>query len=101
MDIALSVPIWTIHHVAAALPLKEDTAREYTYTPAFPAARAGFSRNLWLREDVLAWFAGLPAAEAGGLRRRARGTATAAPAPSAPEVAQPSRPRRSYKPRPR
>jgi hypothetical protein len=74
MDIDLSVPIWTIEHVAAALRLSVDTAREYTYTPAFPAARAGFARHLWLREEVLAWFAALPAAEP---RRAAAGTCSA------------------------
>ncbi|WP_343921280.1 hypothetical protein [Nocardioides aestuarii] len=43
MNIDLSVPIWTIDHVAAALHLEVDTAREYTY-----------------RDDVLTWFAALP-----------------------------------------
>lgn len=62
MSIDLSVPIWTIEHVAAALGnLSLDAARAYTYTAAFPSAKASFARNLRLREEVLAWFAGLPA----------------------------------------
>ena len=61
-DVDLSAPIWAIEHVAAALHLSVDTAREYTYRAGFPAAKAGFARNLWLREEVLAWFAELPAA---------------------------------------
>jgi hypothetical protein len=60
MHIDLSAPIWAIEHVAAALHLEVDTAREYTYRADFPAPRAGFSRNLWTREKVLAWFSGLP-----------------------------------------
>ena len=61
MDINLSDPIWTIEHVAAAFHPQLDTAREYTYKKTFPGARAGFSRSLWPREEVLAWFRGHPA----------------------------------------
>jgi hypothetical protein len=49
VNIDLSVPIWTIEHVAAALQLSVDTAREYTYRTDFPHPRAGFSRDLWTR----------------------------------------------------
>lgn len=42
MDIELSVPIWTIHHLAAALFVSEDTAHEFTYRHDFPAAKAIF-----------------------------------------------------------
>ena len=71
MSIDLSVPIWTIEHVAAALGnLSMDAAREYTYTAAFPSAKAGFARNLWLREEVLAWVRW--AARQAATRRRCR-----------------------------
>ena len=50
MDINLSAPIWAIEHVAAALLLEVDTAREYTSSPTFPAPKAGFARHVWLRE---------------------------------------------------
>lgn len=40
-------PIWTIEHVAVALHLAVDTAREYAYRADFPAPKAGFTRNLW------------------------------------------------------
>ena len=90
MDIDLSVPIWTIEHVAAALHLKMDTAREDTDPFAFSAPRAGFGRNLWARAELLAWFAALPDAEKGKDRKRASvkapGTVAGvavAPAPSA------------------
>ena len=69
----LSDPIWTIHHVAQALHLSVDPAREFTYTAGFPAPRDGFSRHLWLRQEVLDWFEKLPAGE-----RRATSTATRA-----------------------
>lgn len=59
----LSDPIWTIHHLARALHLSVDRAREVTYSPTFPAPRAGFSRNLWRRAQVLDWFDALPAGE--------------------------------------
>jgi hypothetical protein len=50
-----SEPIWTIRHLVAALGnLSVDSAREFTYLDCFPKPRAGFARNLWLREDVLA-----------------------------------------------
>jgi hypothetical protein len=59
VNIDLSVPIWTIEHVAAALHLEVDTAREYTYREDFPRPRAGFAKNLWTRAEVLDWFAEL------------------------------------------
>ena len=59
VNIDLSVPIWTIEHVAAAFHLSVDAAREYTYRKDFPRPRAGFSRNLWTRQEVLDWFTGL------------------------------------------
>jgi hypothetical protein len=73
MNIDLSVPIWTIEHVAAALHLSVDAAREYTYRADFPASKAGFGRNLWLREAVLAWFADLPARAPSTKGRRTSG----------------------------
>lgn len=63
MSIDLNAPIWGIHHLADALGLSADRAREHTYSPAFPAPKAGFASNLWLREDVLTWFAALPTAD--------------------------------------
>jgi hypothetical protein len=36
VNIDLSVPIWTIEHVAAAFHLSVDAAREYTYREDFP-----------------------------------------------------------------
>jgi hypothetical protein len=71
VNIDLSVPIWTIEHVAAACHLSVDAAREYTYRDDFPAAKTGFARNLWLREDVLGWFAALPAKHDQRTTRRA------------------------------
>ena len=71
----LADPIWTIDHVASALHLSVDRAREYTYSPAFPAPRAGFGRNLWARHAVLDWFDGLaagPASRTGTTARPAR-----------------------------
>jgi hypothetical protein len=61
-----------------------DTAREYTHRADFPAAKGGFARNLWLREQVLAWFAAQPPADrahrptptTGTQARRATRTAT-------------------------
>lgn len=78
MNIDLSVPIWTIEHVAAVLHLSVDTAREYTYRPDFPAAKVGFARNLWLCEEVLAWFAQLPARAADSTDQRPANTGTVA-----------------------
>ena len=63
MNIDLQVPIWTIEHLAAALHASVDTAREYTYRTDFPAPKAPFARNLWTREEVLAWFDQLPTRE--------------------------------------
>ena len=60
MNIDLQAPIWTIEHVAAALHASVDTAREYTYRTDSPAPKAPFARNLWTREEVLAWFDRLP-----------------------------------------
>lgn len=76
MTIDLTVPIWTIEHVAAALgSINVGAARGYTYTAGFPAAMQGFARNLWLREEVLAWFAGLPGRQRRGARRHGAGAA--------------------------
>ena len=59
MNIDLSVPIWTIEHVAAAFHLSVDAAREYTYgTTSRP--RAAFSRHLWTRQEALARIDELP-----------------------------------------
>jgi hypothetical protein len=75
VNIDLSVPIWTIEHVAAAFHLEVDTAREYTYRESFPRPRAGFSRNVWTREEILAWFTALPGKPRG---RGGRGTVSTA-----------------------
>jgi hypothetical protein len=85
MNIDLSVPIWAIDHLSEALGVSIDTAREHTYSPSFPAARAGFARNVWLRDQVLAWFAGLPAADRSRPKRR-----KTTPKPTAPAVALPT-----------
>lgn len=67
----LPEPIWTIEHVAHSLHLSVDAAREYAYRADFLAARAGFARNPWLREEVPRGFAGLraPATPPGGAPR--------------------------------
>lgn len=70
MTINLQAPIWDIHHVAEALLLSVDTAREHSRNPTFPRPKAGFAKNLWLREEVLAWFAALPSATETGQRRK-------------------------------
>jgi hypothetical protein len=75
MIIDLSDPICTIDHVAAAVHVSVDTAREYTYRADSPAPRTGFSRNLWPRAAVLAWFDGLPPRA----RRATRPAATGRP----------------------
>lgn len=94
----LADPIWTIHHLARTLHLSVDRAREITYTAGFPAPRVGFSRNLWLRQEVLDWFAALPAGE-----RRAAGTSTRVRREAVGERrvrdARAPRTRRSYTPR--
>jgi hypothetical protein len=69
VNIDLSVPIWTIEHVAAAFHLSVDAAREYTYREDFPRPRTGFSRNLWTRQEVLDWLAGLAPKPRGRHRR--------------------------------
>jgi hypothetical protein len=112
MNLDLSVPIWTIDHVAAALHLSVDTAREHTYTAGFPAPRGGFARHLWLREEVLAWFAALPARPAGTPRPTGTGTAasralkagnraTPAGSPTGGPITAPAgtRPAKPYRPR--
>lgn len=78
MNIDLAVPIWTIDHVAAGLHLSVDAAREYTYRPDFPRPRAGFSKNLWTRTEVLDWFAGLPLKPRGRAGKGTVSTATVA-----------------------
>lgn len=88
----LSAPIWTIDHVAAALHLSTDRAREYTYSPA---PRAGFGRNLWLRQDVLDWFEGLPP----GQRRATTTARTRRPAqPREPHTPEPAMSARRQEP---
>jgi hypothetical protein len=87
VNIDLSVPIWTIEHVAAACHLSVDAAREYTYRTDFPRPRAGFSRNLWTRQEVLDWFAGLAPKPRGRARR---GTGTVSTATVARTTARPA-----------
>ena len=96
VNIDLSVPIWTIEHVAAAFHLSVDAAREYTYREDFPRPRAGFSRNLWTRQEVLDWFAGLPPRPRG---RAGRGTGIVSTATVARTAARPAGAPKSYKPR--
>lgn len=60
ININLQVPIWTIHHVAAAFHLSVDTAREYTYRSDFPAPKDSFAKNIWAAKEVLDWFDNLP-----------------------------------------
>jgi hypothetical protein len=56
----LSLPVYTIESIAILLHVSVDTARQYTYRKDFPAPRVLGARNLWVREEVLAWFAALP-----------------------------------------
>ena len=56
----LSSPVYAIESIALLLHVSVDTARQYTYRKDFPAPRVLGARNLWMREDVLAWFAALP-----------------------------------------
>jgi hypothetical protein len=90
VNIDLSVPIWTIEHVAAAFHLSVDAAREYTYRPDFPRPRDGFARNLWTRQEVLDWFAGLPP--------KPRGRATVSTATVARTASRPADSRRAPAP---
>jgi hypothetical protein len=76
-------PIWTIEHISCVLHVAVDTAREYTYRDDFPASRDLGARNLWPRDEVLAWFMQLPPRQ----RREATPAPMAAPA------------RRAYRPR--
>jgi hypothetical protein len=85
VNIDLSVPIWTI--VAAAFHLSVDATREYTYREDFPRPRAGFSRNLWTRQEVLDWFAGLAPKPRGHAGRRTGTVSTATVARTAPRPA--------------
>jgi hypothetical protein len=75
MNIDLNSPIWTIEHVAAAFYVSSDRAHKHSYSPGLPAPRNGFSRNLWLREKVLAWFAGLPPADRSCSKRQQHASA--------------------------
>jgi hypothetical protein len=80
MNIDLHLPIWGIEHVAAALQLSIDNAREYTSSPGFAAGKKPFKRNLWVREDVLTWFAQLPDRDlCPAATSKKRGTATNRP----------------------
>jgi len=101
MNIDLNAPIWAIDHLADALGVSIDTAREHTYSPSFPAARAGFARNLWLRDQVLAWFAGLPAADRSGTKLQKHAAATKRPSglPAGQSTSPPVRRPKSYNPR--
>jgi hypothetical protein len=99
MNIDLNAPIWAIDHLAEVLGMSVDRAREHTYSPGFPAPRAGFSRNLWLRDEVLAWFAGLPAADRSLPTRRKAATKRPATAASPIPVADPTVKGRAYKQR--
>jgi hypothetical protein len=87
VNIDLSVPIWTIEHVAAAFHLSVDAAREYTYRTDFPRPRAGFSRHLWTRQEVLDWFAALAPKPRG---RAGRGTGTVSTATVARTASRPA-----------
>lgn len=74
----LNDPVWTIAHVARCIHVTVDRARDYTSRPTFPGARrlgATTGKLLWTREEVLAWFANLPAVSAADRRR----TSAAAP----------------------
>ncbi|AXT84672.1 hypothetical protein C6I20_05345 [Aeromicrobium sp. A1-2] len=81
MNIDLNSPIWTIDHVATVLLLSVDRAREHTYGTTFPKPKAGFSSNLWLRDEVLAWFSALPVADRSRPSRRKNPTARPTPSP--------------------
>lgn len=75
--ISQSDPIWSTDHVALALGVSTETAQQYAARSDFPPARqvAGAGgRLLWRREDVVTWFAGLPARSA-RVRRAAAGRA--------------------------
>jgi hypothetical protein len=93
MTIDLSVPIWTIDHIATALHVSVDTAREYTYRADLPAPKAGVCRNLWPRGAVLAWFDALPP--------RARRAARTRPARSLHRGPRQRSPRHDRSPTPR
>ncbi|WP_148575018.1 hypothetical protein [Nocardioides caldifontis] len=109
-EIDLNDPIWTIRHVAAALDhLSVDSAREHTYRADFPAPRAPFASNLWLREEVLAWFAALPRKPkaTGEDPARVRRSASGPPKPrtprttrAAPLASTPATPAGARKPKP-
>ena len=87
VNIDLSVPIWTIEHVAAAFHLSVDAAREYTYRTDFPRPRAGFARNLWTRQEVLNWFTALQPKPRG---RSGHGTGTVSTATVARSATRPA-----------
>lgn len=76
-------PVYTIETIAALFGVKVDTAREYSYRSDFPQPRALGARNLWEREEVLAWFSALP-------RRPRRVVANELPAPVANETPTPA-----------
>src|SRR3954454_4476688 len=92
VNIDLSVPVWTIEHVAAALHCSVDAAREHTYRADFPRPRAGFSKNLWTRTEVLAWFDALPPRPPGRAGNGAVSTATVARTAPRPAGTRPAAP---------
>lgn len=72
--ISQSDPVWSTDHLALAFGVSTETAQQYAARSDFPAARqiAGSGgRLLWRREDVVTWFAGLPASSARVRRARA------------------------------
>ena len=88
----LSDPIWTIAHIAAAFHVSIDRAREYTSRNDFPGARRlgeSAGRLMWPRDEILAWFADLPAIPAKDRRRNQ------APPPPATATKKPTYRRRS------
>ena len=48
----MTLPTWTINHVAVFLHMGVDTAREHTYRSDFPAPKAPFAKNLWAAQGT-------------------------------------------------
>jgi predicted DNA-binding transcriptional regulator AlpA len=96
LAVDINHPIFTLHHVAAFLHVGVDRARHYVARPDFPRPRRltdGGGRHLWLRDDVLQWFMGLPLLPAPVVPDQR----TAQPAQPVPQPVQHS----TYRPRPR